>query len=219
MAADMAQRQQRLGGPTALVHQDDARDCDSIEDGWADLVLTSPPYANNFDYADATRIEMTFFRDIDTWGDLQSRVRKHLLRSCTQHVSKDAEDILLLMDTPLLAPIQLELRQAVRDLLEQRATHGGHKDYHAMAVAYFHDMSRVFRSLRRATMKDALMCFVIGDSAPYGVYLPVERWMGELALAAGFSHYEFGKTRDRNLKWKNRKHRVPLKEGRLWIEG
>ena len=31
--------------------------------------------------------------------------------------------------------------------------------------------------------------------------------------------FYFEKTRDRNIKWKNRKHRVPLKEGRLWIRG
>jgi hypothetical protein len=47
----------------------------------------------------------------------------------------------------------------------------------------------------------------------------VDVWLGELAVAAGFKSYSFEKIRDRNIKWKNRKHRVPLKEGRLWIEG
>jgi hypothetical protein len=28
----------------------------------------------------------------------------------------------------------------------------------------------------------------------------------------------FDETRKRNLKWKNRKHRVPLHEGRLWLQ-
>ena len=40
-----------------------------------------------------------------------------------------------------------------------------------------------------------------------------------LAIAAGFKSFTFEKTRDRNVKWKNRKHRVPLQEGRLWVEG
>jgi len=30
---------------------------------------------------------------------------------------------------------------------------------------------------------------VIGDAAPYGVYLPVEKWLGQLALAAGFKRF------------------------------
>jgi hypothetical protein len=51
------------------------------------------------------------------------------------------------------------------------------------------------------------------------VYVPVDKWLGELAIYAGFYSYEFEKLRDRNTKWKNRKHRVPLHEGRLWIKG
>lgn len=86
-----------------------------------------------------------------------------------------------------------------------------------MIVAYFYDLSKVFHSLNRVTADNCKMCFVIGDSAPYGIYIPVEKWLGELALAAGFKEYKFEKLRDRNTKWKNRKHRVPLKEGRLWI--
>jgi len=60
---------------------------------------------------------------------------------------------------------------------------------------------------------------VIGDSAPYGIYVPVDKWMGELALASGFKSFKFQKTRDRNVKWKNRKHTVPLHEGHLLVEG
>jgi hypothetical protein len=40
-----------------------------------------------------------------------------------------------------------------------------------------------------------------------------------LALAAGFESWMFEKLRDRNIKWKNRKHRVPLCEGHLWVRG
>ncbi len=57
---------------------EDARNIQSIPAGWGDLVITSPPYANNYDYADATRLEMTFWGDINGWSDLQENVRKHL---------------------------------------------------------------------------------------------------------------------------------------------
>jgi hypothetical protein len=42
---------------------------------------------------------------------------------------------------------------------------------------------------------------------------------GKLARAAGFDTWTFEKLRDRNIKWKNRKHRVPLCEGHLWVRG
>ena len=47
----------------------------------------------------------------------------------------------------------------------------------------------------------------------------VVEWFGKLAMAAGFESWTFEKLRDRNIKWKNRKHRVPLCEGHLWVRG
>lgn len=218
-AKDMIHRQGEPHGPTAAVTADDARVCNSVPDGWATLIITSPPYANNFDYADATRLEMTFAGEIDGWGDLQETVRKHLVRSCSQHVAPISNQTQQIIQDPMLKTIRAELAQVCGRLETEREYHGGRKTYHTMIAAYFSDMARTWAALRRASAAGCLACFVIGDSAPYGIHVPVERWLGQLALAAGFHAYDFEKTRDRNVKWKNRKHRVPLKEGRLWVEG
>ena len=218
MAHDMAIVQQ-TGGPPGAIHLDDARRCTAVAEGWADLVVTSPPYANNYDYADATRLEMCFFGEIASWGDLQSTVREKLVRACTQHVASYADRTQEAIESDLLGPIRGELRGVCSKLEAERESHGGKKPYHAMIAHYFLDLAQVWVALRRVTRKGGKACFVIGDSAPYGVYVPVERWLGELAVAAGFRSYSFEKLRDRNTKWKNRKHRVPLHEGRLWVEG
>jgi DNA modification methylase len=218
-AGDMVKRQGLLEGPKAKLCADDARKCRTVPDAWADLVITSPPYANNYDYADATRLEMTFFGEIEGWGCLQETVRAHLVRSCTQHVASLVKQTDSIVQTAVLAPIAGELKETCRKLAVERETHGGKKNYHTMIAAYFKDMAEVWLAMRRATGKGSLVCFVVGDSAPYGVYVPVDRWLGELAIAAGFTSFEFEKTRDRNIKWKNRKHRVPLHEGRLWVKG
>lgn len=219
MCADMATRQGDACGPHALICRDDARECASIPEGWADLVVTSPPYANNYDYADATRLEMCFFGEVESWGGLQEAVRKHLVRSCTQHVAALHEGLHTYLQNPLLAPIANELLDVCQKLGAERESHGGKKPYHLMVAAYFSDLARVWKALRQACASGALVCFVIGDSAPYGVYVPVDRWLGELAVSVGFKSYHFEKTRDRNIKWKNRKHRVPLHEGWLWVQG
>ena len=218
-AADIEKRQAFANGPEAEIRQDDARACLSIPDDWADLVVTSPPYANNYDYADATRLEMTFAGEVNGWGDLQQSVRRYLMRSCSQHVAPLVSQTQEILGTPLLEPIRPEITEVCRLLSIERELHGGKKAYHTMIAAYFSDMANVWVALRRVTRPGALVCFVIGDSAPYGVYAPVDRWLGELAVAAGFRSFSFEKTRDRNIKWKNRKHRVPLHEGRLWVEG
>lgn len=197
--------------------REDARNIVSVPEKWADMVITSPPYANNYDYADAMRLEMLFWNDINGWKDLQDKVSVNLIRACTQHVSTVKNTITEYLSSPLLTPIREELFEKYCQLKDERENHGGKKNYHMMIVAYFYDMAQVFLSLSRVTADNCKMCFVIGDSAPYGIYIPVDEWFGKLAQAAGFNDYEFEKLRDRNIKWKNRKHRVPLKEGRLWI--
>lgn len=217
--ADMILWKEKRNNPGARILNEDARQIKSIPDKWANLIITSPPYANNYDYADATRLEMTFLGEIQGWGDLQDTVRKYLIRSCTQHVGRISDQTHSIIEDPLLAPIHEEIRDVCKRLEIEKENHGGKKQYHTMIASYFKDMAEVWMSLRKASDNGVRACFVIGDSAPYGIYVPVDRWLGELAISAGFDSYSFEKARDRNTKWKNRKHTVPLKEGYLWVEG
>jgi hypothetical protein len=217
MCADM--QTAANAGPPAVYLEGDARICAEVPDASVDLIVTSPPYANNYDYADATRLEMCFMRHINGWSDLQGKVRNRLVRSCSQHVPEKAVDLEAVLAAPELGPIHAEIAAVCRQLGEIRHEKGGKKTYHLMVACYFQDLARVWQALRRVCKHPARACFVIGDSAPYGVYVPVAEWAGTLAQAAGFRSFAFEKTRARNVKWKNRKHRVPLCEGRLWVEG
>lgn len=220
MLSDMYWMQSRVDHSNAQIFNGDARTCeDVIERKSVDAVITSPPYANNYDYADALRFEMTFWGEVNGWGDIHNKVRKHLIVSSSQHSSKEGLILEDLLASPLVAPIRTELTKVVEKLSITRENHGGKKHYHTMVAAYCCDIAAVLNSLRSVCREGAKMCWVIGDSAPYGVYCPIDQWIGELALSSGFVSYEFEKLRDRNIKWKNRKHQVPLKEGLLWIKG
>lgn len=183
------------------------------------LLITSPPYPNNYDYADATRLEMMFWGEIDGWGDLKTAIRPTIMRSCSQHSAGDKIILDEILEESLLKPIIKELSVVTRELEKVRLTKGGKKTYHTMVAAYFLDLAKILQNSRKVMSKDSRICFVIGDSAPYGVHVAAERWLGELALASGFDSFEFEKLRDRNIKWKNRTHTVPLHEGRLWVRG
>jgi DNA modification methylase len=209
----------RRAKPLAKLYADDARQCASVKNGWATLVITSPPYANNYDYADATRLEMAFLGEIRGWGDLQEKVRRHLVRACSQHVPPNGVNLEEVLNSPELSPIRSEIVPVCRELSSVRLERGGKKTYNNMVACYFLDMARVWFALRRVCASPCQVCFVIGDSAPYGIYVPVIEWFGKLAEAAGFDTWSFEKIRDRNVKWKNRKHRVPLCEGHLWVRG
>ena len=215
-ADDMRSMTEYSESPQGKILETDARTLEGVEDNWADLVVTSPPYANNYDYADATRLEQTFLGEISGWGELRP-LRKKLLKSATQNVS--GWDPAEALDSPLLEPVIQELQPVFDELQKVKATKGGKKAYDVMIAGYFFDSAQNLHALRRVCAAGAKVCYVVGDSAPYGVHVPVEKWLGELALAAGFRSWTFEKVRDRNTKWKNRKHRHPLQEGRLWIEG
>ncbi|SOC53736.1 DNA methyltransferase [Ornithinimicrobium cerasi] len=217
-AEDMEMRRFLVGGDVAQASllSEDARRLDGVPDNWADVVITSPPYANNYDYADALRLEQIVLGEIEGWKDLRG-LRKTLVKSATQNVgnwnSREA------LESDILAPIRRELTVVYDSLDEVRKTRGGNKSYHAMLAGYFYDNAKVFVALRRVCAVGAKVCYVVGDSAPYGVHAPVEKWLGDLAVASGFKSWSFSKVRDRNTKWKNRKHDHPLHEGYLWIEG
>ncbi len=208
-----------LRSPMAHVVLGDARECSRISGASANLVITSPPYPNNYDYADATRLEMTFMREINGWGDLHQAVRKYLVCSCSQHVPESSTRLQEILQAPELDPIRPELADVCQQLARVRETKGGRKTYHLMVASYFRDLAMAWNALRSVCSSPSQICFVIGDSAPYGIYVPVVTWLGALAKASGFKSFTFTKTRDRNIKWKNRKHRVPLQEGHLWVEG
>jgi hypothetical protein len=180
------------------------------------LVVTSPPYANNYDYGDATRLELTLLGDVAGWGDLK-RYRERLVVSCSQHAAYLDQKARHLLGKPLLAPIRADLEAACGELGKLRETRGGKKQYDDMVASYFHGMAEHWRELRGLLAPGAELCYVVGDSAPYGVPIPTDEWLTRLAEPFGFAFDRFDKVRDRNVKWKNRKHRVPLNEGCLWL--
>ncbi|UFH60335.1 site-specific DNA-methyltransferase [Sulfurovum mangrovi] len=217
MASDMEYAKSANWKNLAHIYEQDVRE--AIDVPKCNLLITSPPYPNNYDYADATRLEMMFWGEIDGWSDLKTAVRPTIMRSCSQHSAADKIVLDEILQEPLLAPIINELTAATKELEKVRLTKGGKKTYHTMIAAYFFDLAKIWKNTRSVMDENSKICFVIGDSAPYGVHIPAEKWLGELALASGYQSFEFEKLRDRNVKWKNRTHTVPLHEGRLWIKG
>jgi hypothetical protein len=216
MVEDM--RCSRLRPSTRAAFLDgDARTCGQIDPGSVDLVVTSPPYPNNYDYADATRLEQTFLGELTGWGDLQEVTRRFLVRACSQHSAAERLNLETLLADDALQPIRPALDDVCGRLAQLREARPGRKTYHTMIAAYFADMAKTWMALARAVRRRGKVVFVIGDSAPYGIHVPADEWMRALADAAGFAFLGFREIRKRNLKWKNRKHRVPLKEGELLV--
>ncbi|HXG66634.1 MAG TPA: DNA methyltransferase [Blastocatellia bacterium] len=210
------------GALTVLIEGDSRQTQDCIEAESVDLAFTSPPYLNNYDYADRTRLETYFWGEAKTWADITQNVRRRLMMSATTQINRSDYDESNLLSKDLwdLAPhIAAELKPKISQLSKCRLTKGGKKSYDIMVGGYFNDMLLVLRETFRVLKAGSAFVLILGDSAPYGVHIPTESYLGEIGKAIGFSRYKIEELRTRGGKWKNnpQRHDVGLKEGILTL--
>ena len=186
-----------------------------------DFVFTSPPYLNNFDYADRTRLEMYFFREALNWSDITKKVRTRLMTCATTQISRlDPKydlDVRLKDDCPDIYDFLLEAKNRLEKLREIK---GGKKSYDLMVSGYFNDIYLVLKDVYRLMKKNSYALFILGDSAPYGVHIPTDELIGQLGVAVGFANYHIEELRKRGGKWKNnpQRHKVALRESIVTLE-
>ncbi|MCK6622608.1 MAG: hypothetical protein HUU32_15515 [Calditrichaceae bacterium] len=188
-----------------------------IKPGAIDLALTSPPYLNNYDYADRTRLETYFFGWYKSWGEISDRVRDKLMISATTQIRRNEftnngglSDEIREADEVFY----YELLEKVTELSECRKHKGGKKSYDFLVAGYFNDMFQVIKQVYAALKPGADFVLVLGDSAPYSVYIPTHEYLARLGLAIGFSSWKVEELRTRGDKWQEnpQRHKVKLKE-------
>lgn len=208
-----------VGGTDAIgdstIHAADARDLDTVDDRSVDAVVTSPPYLNNVDYADVTRLELYFLGYASTWGEVTERVRKDLVNSSTVVLQGVPPDVEPREELPGAVREELGAKQAELRSVREAKDYSG-KRYDVMVPAYFNDMYDVLASVHGAMAPGAPFVLVLGDSAPYGVHVPTDRYLGLIAEHVGFAFEELYEIRERGDTWKSikgsRRHDVDLRE-------
>jgi len=203
--------------PTGRVVRGDARSAATWRRAAASArfagCVTSPPYLNNFDYADATRLELYFLKTVSTWREMCAEVRAGMVVATTQQSARARADraIASLKKRRGIGP---ELDSLTRQLRAERERRERGKEYDQVLPAYFADLLRVLSHLHRHTSSGATCAWVIGDSAPYGVYVDTPRLVGELAGEVGFELGDDVTVRSRGLRWRKNgsRHQVPLTE-------
>lgn len=219
--SDVLSNRTRTSTETRLLLMD-TRNLYPIEPENVDLAITSPPYLNNYDYADRTRLEMYFHGWARSWREITNKVRdKLIIAATTQIVRSRFPSNPLSSDIRDLDPeLYRELANKIRQIKEIRPQKGGKKSYDLMVAGYFNDMLLAIKQVYRVLKPSAHFVLVLGDSAPYGVYIPTDEYLGRLAIALGFRHYKVRVLRERGGKWKHnpQRHKVILREGILTLE-
>ncbi|MDP2948889.1 MAG: DNA methyltransferase [Chloroflexota bacterium] len=192
-----------------------------VKQEFVDLVVTSPPYLNNYDYADRTRLELYFFGWASSWSDITEQVRDKLMMAATTQVTRTSDRQTSLSDEIREASPRVyeRLSTVIRELSQVRLTKGGKKNYDIMVAGYFNDIFQVLQQVYRVLKQGSDFILVLGDSAPYGVYIPTDFVIAELALCCGFKAYQVEMLRRRGDKWSanTQRHKVALRESIVTI--
>jgi hypothetical protein len=188
--------------------------------GWSGLrkervdgCVSSPPYLNNFDYADATRLELYFWGELRTWRDLTVHLRSQMVRAATHQTTDgaaaDAKKRLMRMPATLARVTEIETELAV-----QRAKRPRGKQYDRLLVCYAADMVDVLSHLFQVLRPGGKCAWTIGDSAPYGVYIDTPALIASFASELGFETVGTETLRSRGLRWRTNgtRHQVALCE-------
>lgn len=183
MAEDL-RKLRHLNQTTAIVHQADARQLQSlIEPDSIDVVITSPPYPNEKDYTRTTRLESVLLGFIQNKADLRS-LKGNLIRSNTRNVYKDDDDDQWVNSHAEIQRIaeQIEMRR-----IELGKTSGFERLYARVTRLYFGGMARHLAELRSVLRPGALLAYVVGDQASYlRVMIRTGQLLADIAQSLGY---------------------------------
>lgn len=206
-----------------LYLHDSRKENERIKNRSIDMIFTSPPYLNNLDYGEALRVFLYFWKIAENWGDITQKIRKYGVSSSTTYYSKGSigskgyDDIIgtdLIKKMPTIAE---DITNKMEQISNERHKKKGKKSFDILTGLYFKDMSCVIEEMNRVMKNNTLAFIIIGDSAPYGVHIPTDTLLGEMAIELGFSSYTLKPLRIRGTKWKTLKfrHNKQLRESLL----
>jgi len=137
-----------------------------------DLVVTSPPYLNSFDYSDVYRPELFAGRFVRSNDDL----RQIRLRTIRSHVQVAWKLEARRLPSGLISPIVREL--GTKTLWDHRLP--------SMVKTYFIDMADVVYQLHRVVRPGGEAWIVVSTSAYAGIEIPVDLILADIAGRSGW---------------------------------
>lgn len=186
----------------------------NIADNHCTICITSPPYLNNLDYGEVSKVCSHFYGITDNWNDITEKVRKKLVTGATTHYKETNFEInewkkkqFYLENKTVLDTLMPDIVK-IKEISKDRK---GKKSFDILALYYFEDMYDVLLEMRRVLRQGSKAYLVLGDSAPYGVFIDTTRILGQIALNAGFNDFRIIKIRERGTKWTSLKNRHSLK--------
>lgn len=197
---DAAEARQMEASPAAVLHQGSSEDMSPVETGSVDVAVTSPPYLNNFDFAEMTRMHLYFWGICGSWREITDGVRAKLVVNTTTALTGH-RDIQSQYRDRIADSLLPELDRIVSALAQERRVRAGKKEYDLLVYPYFVQMTRVLLETLRCLRTGGAAHVVIADAAFYGIHVSTPQLLASAMSDMGFTAVQCIKLRDRGHRW------------------
>lgn len=169
--------------PKQIVKLGDSRRVCDYYQVKADLAITSPPYLNEVDYIENTRLELYFLNLIKSEKDMRY-LKEHLIRANTKYLFSSNKDY------PNNLPT-IDSFSKILDYCNKIETEWSKRkwgwDHPRLVAEYFADMTLHLKGMRKLLKDGTHYVVMVGDSAIDGVHVPTDVLLAEIGKDVGFS--------------------------------
>ncbi len=186
--------------PEVVLHPSSAEDMRMVDTASVDLAVTSPPYLNNFDFAEMTRMQLYFWGICNSWREITEAVRARLIVNTTTALAGHRE---LQPQYRAGIPQSLvpDLDNIVKALALERRRRPGKKEYDLLVYPYFAQLTQVLRETLRCLRPGAGAHVVVADAAFYGIHVSTPQFLALIMAELGYDAICCNKLRDRGHRW------------------
>jgi hypothetical protein len=153
---------------------------EQLEAGSVQLMITSPPYMNNYHYVRNTRPQLYWLNFIASPGE-QKYLETHNFGRYWQTV-RDSRPVALVLEHPGLAKTLEQLRST----RTEKGAYGG-PGWANYVATYFNDCYRFMAALKRVLARRGVGVVVIGNSIIQGIDIRTEHLLGEIGVMHGLT--------------------------------
>jgi len=185
MVSDIRWVKERVGNTPSIgegqVHNlDFLESADLLPPSSVDLMVTSPPYMNNYHYVRNTRPQLFWLSLVSSPKDLR-KLEEANFGKYWQTV-RDSEPLSLNFDHPELSRTLAKLRWT----REEKGPYGG-PGWANYVTSYFNDCHRFCRALKRVLARGGVGALVIGNSIIQGHEMKTDLILADIARQSGLA--------------------------------
>ncbi len=151
-----------------------------LDPGSVDLIVTSPPYLNNYHYVRNTRPQLFWLGFVHKPSELKQLEIQNFGKYW--QTVRDLEKVPLDFEHAGLERLLAE----IRDISVNRGSYGG-PGWANYAASYFNDTNRFSRVISQILKQDGRAVVVVGNSILQGVEIPVDNILSDLASRHGLA--------------------------------